>query len=120
MQGASAPAGYQWRLLLREREDGHAPQRNHLVATPSSMPRRTRRRNRRWALCGVEFHVKHLLKAYPQGIVCADCWVHAIGQMEAMTPVTPGNRAYEERRRAGWRGELADRVAEINWTGGTG
>ncbi|GAA2657913.1 MULTISPECIES: hypothetical protein [Actinosynnema] len=114
MLGTPAPAGYRWRLLIVDRKNGE-PQRNHLVAAPRSVVKRLRRRNRQWTLCGVALHVRDLGKAYPQGIVCADCWVHAIGQTETMRPLTPGHRAYQERKRAGRRGELADRVAAINW-----
>ncbi|AXX32085.1 hypothetical protein KCV87_32090 [Actinosynnema pretiosum subsp. pretiosum] len=110
MLGTPAPPGYRWRLLIADQ-----PQQNHLFAAPQTVVKRMRRRNRQWTLCGVALHVRDLGKAYPQGATCGTCWDYAIRKMLLNAPVTPGRRAYEERRRTGRRGELADRVAAINW-----
>lgn len=112
MQGTPAPAGWAWLLVMEHPDDESGPPQNHLMPNPLA-----KWSTRPTTQCGVRVFSDQLMRAQDAEKTCADCWEHAIGCQLATAPSTPQREGYEQRLREGHRGELADRVEQVNVEG---
>ncbi|ATE56128.1 hypothetical protein CNX65_24990 [Actinosynnema pretiosum] len=97
-------------LVMQHPDDEHAPAKNHLLPNPI-----TQWSTRPMTWCAIRVPVADLMSAQHAEETCTPCWNHALGKQNAAESPTPAGKAYEQRKREGRRGQLADEVEAINW-----